>query len=323
MDNSSSLSEDDEDYGSEEYQEWPIFVPMPDGSEEVITHLPPGTSSKTLGVYTNPTGVCDGKRMDSLAYIKNKAKEFVSSVKTGSLRRRQLWTSLDYKLWPSISYGLCASMADLPTLSEVLIKEYGKLCPAGGICSKAKRDIRQLDSGFYGAGFPHLGVEAATAQVNKLLMHYGCQSAVGILYNLSYELMILEVGLSFQPLQLRYKSFSALLTHCWLKTLWEKCDAYKIKVETYNIPLKFFREGDDWLMQAFIEAGFCGNDLILLGKVRVYQQAIFVSDVFGASVPTVDSLMRDTSRLDHQKNSGRPFGFPRNARAERRSNCGR
>jgi len=287
-DNSSCVDEDDEDYGSEEYQEWPLFVTLPDGSEEAIAHLEPNKSSITLGVYTCPSGVCDGKRKDSLAYIKEKVKDFVGSVKTGSLRRRQLWTSVDCKLWPSINYGLCASLAELATLSEVLIKEYGKLCPAGGICSKANREIRQLDSGFYGAGFPHLGVEAAVAQINKLLMHYGCQSAVGILYNLSYELMILEVGLSFQPLQLPYKSYSTLLTHCWFKTLWEKCDAYKIKVETHNVPLKFFRERDDWLMQAFIEAGYSGNDLIQLGKVRVYQQAIFISDVFGADGRLID-----------------------------------
>jgi hypothetical protein len=50
---------------------------------------------------------------------------------------------------------------------------YGKMLPLGGIISKANRGIRQLDRGFYGAGFPHPGVEATLEQANKLLMHYG------------------------------------------------------------------------------------------------------------------------------------------------------
>jgi hypothetical protein len=53
---------------------------------------------------------------------------------------------------------------------------YGKMLPLGGIVSKANRGIRQLDRGFYGAGFPHPGVEATLEQANKLLMHYGCRT---------------------------------------------------------------------------------------------------------------------------------------------------
>jgi hypothetical protein len=36
-----------------------------------------------------------------------------------------------------------------------------------------------IDAGFYGIGLPHLGVEAVIAMTNKLLMHYGCNTAMG------------------------------------------------------------------------------------------------------------------------------------------------
>ncbi len=38
---------------------------------------------------------------------------------------------------------------------------------------------KTIDSGFYGVGLPHVGVEATIAMTNKLLMHFGCGTATG------------------------------------------------------------------------------------------------------------------------------------------------
>ena len=68
------------------------------------------------------------------------------------------------------------------------------MLPLGGIVSKANRGIRQLNRGFYGTGFPHLGVEATLEQVNKLLIHYGCQTALGMELQTSLELLVVDLG---------------------------------------------------------------------------------------------------------------------------------
>jgi hypothetical protein len=90
---------------------------------------------------------------------------------------------------------------------------YGKMLPLGGILSKANPDIRQLDRGFYGAGFPHPRVEAALEQANKLLMHYGCRTALGTELQTLLELLVVDLGLSFQPFQVAYGYF-VLLAVC-------------------------------------------------------------------------------------------------------------
>jgi hypothetical protein len=66
------------------------------------------------------------------------------------------------------------------------------------IVCKANRGIQKLDRGFYGAGFPHMGVEATVEQSNKLLMHYGCHTALGIELQMSLGLLVADLGLSFQ-----------------------------------------------------------------------------------------------------------------------------
>ena len=85
------------------------------------------------------------------------------------------------------------------------------------------------------------------------------------------EYMITELGLSFQPLQLSYKNFSAWATASWLKLVWEKCDIFDIRVDFNNVPLEFPRECDQWMMAAFIDSDFTGDELSWLNRVRVYQ----------------------------------------------------
>jgi hypothetical protein len=90
-------------------------------------------------------------------------------------------------------------MATLPELKTVLLPFYGKMLPLGGIVRKANRDIQQLDRGFYGAGFPPPGVEATVEQSNKLLVHYGCHTALGTELQALLDLFLVDLGLSFQP----------------------------------------------------------------------------------------------------------------------------
>ena len=55
-------------------------------------------------------------------------------------------------------------------------------------------------------------------------------------------------------------------------------------VVTYNEKLVTLpRERDQWLMQMFVAAGFSKEDLTILNRVRLHQQALFLSCVLGGS----------------------------------------
>ncbi len=98
------------------------------------------------------------------------------------------------------------------------------MLPLGGMVRKANQGIRQLDCGFFGAGFPHPGVEATVEQTNKLLMHYGYHTALGNELQTSLELLVVDLGLSFQPFCVSYNHYGNWVTTCWLKQVWEKVD---------------------------------------------------------------------------------------------------
>ena len=142
---------------------------------------------------------------------------------------------------------------------------------------------RAIDSGFYGVGLPHVAVEATIAMTNKLLMHFGCSTATGRFMQISYSLLLVELGMLFQPLQVDYEKYSHLVTHTWMKILWEKVSIFGIIVTTPSAIGSFPREGDDFIMQVIMRAGYTSDEVKRINRVRVSMQALFMSDILTAS----------------------------------------
>ena len=256
-----------------------IGVPMPDGPVAQIEHLPVDTAKETLGVWTSPTG-CNKKAIQAM---QNKAQEWIDRAKEGNMRQRDIWFLTKHQLWPKVSYGLCSNTAKFADLETALQKQYFQLVPLGGIIRSAPVSLRQLDVGFFGAGCPHVGVECTIAQVNKLMMHYGCPSNNGRKLGMSLGFLTLELGLTLQPLQESFVRYSSWVTHCWLKSLWEKCHLLQITIEFNDVKLSLPRARDKWLMHEFIQAGYPAAQLARLNRVRKFQQVVFLSCVLGAS----------------------------------------
>ena len=115
-----------------------------------------------------------------------------------------MWFLLCHQLHLKLNYGLSSNTATFDKLTVCLKRQWWQLLPLGGIVCTVPREVRHTSLGFYGAGCPHLGVECALGKINKLLMHFGCPSSLGIEMKTSLELMILELGVSLQPLEESY-----------------------------------------------------------------------------------------------------------------------
>jgi hypothetical protein len=111
------------------------------------------------------------------------------------------------QFWPRVGYSLCSSTATYGKLENALQKQYYQILPVGWIIRNAPLDSRMVDAWFFCPGLPHPGVEALIAMTNKLLMHYGCRSALEGFMKMSYSYLTLELGVSFQPLQALYSRF--------------------------------------------------------------------------------------------------------------------
>ena len=264
--------------------EYEMVVPLPDGTEEKIDHLPVTQARETLGVWSSPDGNAD----ESLLKMKEKAQRWVDRAREGHLRRRDVWFLLDVQFWPKVGYGICCNMAKHSKLETVLSKQYYQLLPLGGVVRTAPTATRQLHRGFYGIGCPHPGIKCLVSQVSKLLMHYGTTSSVGMKMAVTFRALILELGVSFQPFLEPYERYQKRVTWSWMTSLWEKCSIYGVQIEVLDTPLSFPRERDDWLMLLLARLGYSTEDLDRLNRVRIHQQAIFLSCIINAKGTELD-----------------------------------
>ena len=123
----------------------------------------------------------------------------------------------------------------------------------------------------------------------KLLVHYGCQSGLGIQMQVAMELLLTELGISAQPLQESYERYGKWITSTWLKSNWEKVKKFNITVEIAPLPVGPPRVGDKWFMKAAMEAGITNTDeQRILNRFRCHQQVLYVSDVLDAGGKCLD-----------------------------------
>jgi hypothetical protein len=109
---------------------------------------------------------------------------------------------------------------------------------------------------------------------NKLLMHYGCNTATRKLMQKLYSLLFVEVGLLFQPLQESYNRYGYLTTHSWIKMLCEKLSKFDMKLIVVNFNQSYPCKNDQFLMQVLTRLGYLDNTLWQLNWVRVSLQLL-------------------------------------------------
>jgi hypothetical protein len=284
---------------NKEDDKFQVVVPLADGSFGKIQHLGINEPIKTLGSMTCPSGCSKGL----IKYMQKKGIAWKDMTKVGKLSRPNVWFMLEKQFWPQISFGLCAVTATYRKLSECLMKKYYEIHPQGGIKRTARRSTRQLATEFYGVGCPHPAVECLIAQLNKLIMHYGSPSCLGLNMQTLIELLVIELGLSLQPFVEDHNTCQHWVTSSWLKSVWEKLSKLGIKIQLAHLPLQPPRERDTWIMAEFIRLNYDTQSLCQINQVRLYQQVIFLSDVMDASGRAINLKYLDKQPHNEQWSS--------------------
>ncbi len=214
-------------------------------------------AEKTLGAMTSPNGNSDL----AIEMMQEKVQQWINAVRNGHLHQRNVWFSLKVQFWPRIGYGLCSSTATLEELDRALHCQYYQILPLGGVVCMALVRSRTIDAGFFRVSLPHLEIETLISMLNKLLMHYNCQTVTGRLMQLPYSLLLVKLGLLFDPLQESYSQFEHLTTHSWMKMLWEKLSRFNVKAVVTDINQSLTREGDRFITQVLIGSGYSDKTL--------------------------------------------------------------
>ena len=68
-----------------------------------------------------------------------------------------------------------------------------------------------------------------------------------------------------------------------------KMYTYNVRIYILDTELSFPSERDCWLMQRFLELGFSAAQLVILNRVRLHQQVVFLSCVLNALGSDLDA----------------------------------
>ena len=119
-----------------------ITVPLGDGTEAVIEHLPADTPTKTLGQMTCPAGDSTGV----ITQMQQKAQAWLAKASASKLHKRNITFLLDKQFWPVATFGISSICATFAMLESCLMKTYYNLLPICGIRCSVQRELRHLES---------------------------------------------------------------------------------------------------------------------------------------------------------------------------------
>ena len=80
-------------------------------------------------------------------------------------------------------------------------------------------------------GLYNIATKTTAATINSFLQHYNMSTSTGITLKACLENLQLELGVTDNPLLYNFSIWGALATDSWIKSLWEKIQAYEIEIK--------------------------------------------------------------------------------------------
>ena len=125
---------------------------------------------------------------------------------------------------------MCASSTPLARIAQGLGSSDFYLISSLGVAQTTKKEWRYLPSAFCGMGLYNIATKTIAATINSFLQHYNMSTSIGVTLQACLENLQLELGVPDNPLLYNFSIWSVLATDSWIKSLWEKIQAYKIDI---------------------------------------------------------------------------------------------
>jgi hypothetical protein len=267
------------------------------GQRITIERLEPNTATKSLGVFVAPDGNCQ----QQADYMQSQALRWADTTRTSGLDRLSTWTFFNTTLLKQLEYPLPATTLTEAQCDRILRPSRMALLPLLGINRNLPLVITYGPTKRGGLQIPNIYTQHGIAHI-KTLISYGQRSndPTGKLLRACIEQHKLEVGLGQSLFSHPYKILSPILTKTWISHTWEFLDRFQLYLEEDTPSLRLHRQGDQFLMAAFIQTGYRGASLHQLNSCRLFLQVNTLSDLATAS----GNSLRKSSWLgvqDHQQ----------------------
>jgi len=129
-----------------------------------------------------------------------------------------------------------------------------------------------------GVGIEHLFTVQEILRLKDILFHMTYDTDTGILYRISLELLLLEVGVSSRISMLDYDQLSILASPSLVKSTWKFLSEYQIHLE-HDLQISSPRVNDQPIMAVIPLHKPSQQELVSVNRCRLFLHAFFISDI--------------------------------------------
>ena len=269
-----------------------------DGVIRKIHRYQPDDPREYLGVVQT----ADSSDDHQLKTIYDNIRKWNDKITKSKLPNALNLQALMNRIHKKILYPLPATNLSQIQLQKVSNTLYTTSLPKCGIIRTFPLRYRTIPSYFFGLGLPDLYIELQIGKIREFLTHGLDSTVLGNQLQCGLETLQIQAGVQHLILNQSYKRYGDLVDKGWITHMWQFTSNMDYKFKGWNNDLDIQREGDEFLMEAFIQYGVPKNDLRILNQCRCFLQVMTIADLAnGAGNAIATNFLQ--GRLDMSRRS--------------------
>ena len=258
-------------------QESPATLTIQDvsGQRTLLQRLEAWEAERSLGVRLAPSGTMQFE----YKFCLQAAKIWADQVKHSKISKIAQWTNFQTVALKRLEYPLPATTFSRVECDRLMQPILSALLPALRIHSKFPRALVFRHPNHHGLAVPHLYDTQGYFHIQALLQHGTATTLTGHLIRTSYETLQLELGLPNEILQYDSTTWGPLATESWLTHTWAYLQEVGLSIKTTMPPLPSRCPNDQFLMYAFWQKGYHGQQLLTLNRCCLRLRVLTLADI--------------------------------------------
>jgi hypothetical protein len=279
------------------------------GDRKVLKRLPPSQAERTLGIRLAP----DGSWTDEFNYLHAQATKWADNIRVAHLPNHLVRQSMMTTIMKTLEFPLsvtCFTKNQSEALMKPILKA-GLSC--SGIVNNIPRELVYGTVSRQGLGYRHLYTESGIQHITRLqrFTQDVKNNTTGELLRFNMQELKMMIGLNGTVTSHSYAMLGHLVDISYVQWTWKFMDEYGMRVVDDIPDLEFYRNGDELLMQCFLQAGYRDQQLKQLNDCRLFLRVAYVSEVLTGCGTKLDvAAIRGEERLQRNPhtwpNQGRP-----------------
>jgi hypothetical protein len=231
---------------------------------------------RTLGVRL----AADGNMRDEYKYLREVSQTWQEKIRSGHLPRHLAWQALTTVILPKLTYPLPATTFTRKECHQIFSPALRACLAASGIPRSFPTAMVHAPLSRQGLALPHLYTEQGIAHILMILRHGHLPSDfTGQLLRAGLDELRLQLGLPGGVFAHNYRQFHSLVARDWLSHTWQFLWEHDLRIDDPGPHLSLRCRGDRFLIAAFSNGGFSGNDLRRLNQCRLFLRVSTLADI--------------------------------------------